>query len=79
MKIDANTRFEIVAELYRRATGHMAPGKSSVTEDSGCDENWERFCAWREVHLGAEAVDRIAFLEDRLKHLGQVVDDLDLL
>ena len=42
--MDANEHFEAVAELFYKATGHLAPGKSEPPEFSGDDR--ERNTLW---------------------------------
>lgn len=66
-------RLETVAELYRRATGHMAPGKSApleTGEDPSSAENLARFETWLTTDGWRCAIDRIVELEAALERSG---------
>ncbi len=66
----ATQRFEVVGELYRKATGRLRPGKSVPPEcgyDSSSDENRERFEQWLATSGFTDAIDRIAGLEEELR------------
>lgn len=50
--MNANERFEHMADAFRKATGYMAPGKSTSPEEGGGIEMetirrelWTAFCA----------------------------------
>jgi hypothetical protein len=50
MKLDANKRYELLAELYYRQYGEMAPGKDrgyhSPQSDEERAENYMRWYVW---------------------------------
>ena len=46
MSIDPITRYEIVAKVFRKMTGHIAPGKDVSLAASSEPSYEERFAAW---------------------------------
>jgi hypothetical protein len=65
-------RFEVVADLYRRDTGFMRPGKDapqSSNLDPCSPENRDRFDRWLEVRLTTCALQRVVELDLLVKAL----------
>lgn len=73
--MNANERFEIVAELFYRDTGFMRPGKSmpmemcSSVSEHRRREAWDKWVA--DNRLVPCALQRIADLEEKLKQVEQ--------
>jgi len=59
-KLNANDRFEIIADLFHRATGMLAPGKDQPYEMENTDEDRQKcFNAWRDEQGFRDAVEEI--------------------
>ena len=72
-QLDSTTRFEILARLYHRRYGRLAPGKDEPSEarrDSCDDENRDQWTEWLGVHAWSDLLAEINRLEksrDNLK------------
>ncbi len=70
-------RFEVVGDLYYRATGRLRPGKSepmATGRDSNDSENRARFDEWVATKCWDAAIDRIIELQARVEELEGVID-----
>jgi hypothetical protein len=68
-KLRVALKFEVAGQLYHFETGHLRPGKSSLTEDTSSDENWQRFEEWRICQGMDAAVTRIVELVDKIREI----------
>lgn len=62
-------RFEILADLYYRDSGHLMPGKSDPIKDTNTDENRQRFGEWYKTQSLESALKRILQLQNEVEEL----------
>lgn len=75
VRMNANERFEIVADLFYRDTGFIRPGKSLPMEMCSTESEQQRQVAWEQWTMDNRlvpcALQRIADLEEKLKQVEQ--------
>lgn len=73
--MNANEKFEIVADLFYRDTGFLRPGKSLPMEMCSTESEQRRQTAWEQWVMDNRmlpcALQRIADLEEKLKQVEQ--------
>lgn len=78
--MNENERFEIINRLYYRETGHLRPGKDDPLEDTGSQENIDRFALFCQENLLNRAIESIQeqdLLVENTDWLSKQVDDLE--
>lgn len=77
-KPNSSDRFEAIASLYYRSTGHVRPGTDSPAAmggDTGSPENVARYENWVATRAFTEAIDWIVQLEKRIEAMNAERDE----